>query len=157
MLFSAYRRDDFADPEGFVTQLGAILSDFPEDVVSYITSPKTGIQRRSKWPPAISEILEACEEHQDFLTRIRTQKPLVLARLPEPARPPGYLANIFVPEGHARYQVLVDWSKHGDPRLWTFGKSSDSRSGIWVNISIWETNDGVLAKMHEIPSAEEVR
>lgn len=138
MLFSAYRKDDFADPEGFVTQLGAILCDFPEDVVNYVTSPKTGIQRRSKWPPAISEILEACESHRDFLTRVRTEKPVVAVRLPPPERPPGYLANLFVPEGHVRYPGLVDWAKDADPKLYAFGRSSDNRAGIWIARGIWE-------------------
>src|ERR1700690_2944781 len=71
LLFSAYRRDDFADPEGFVAQLGVILCDFPEEVVTYVTSPKTGLQRRSKWPPAISEVIEACEDHQSHMERVR--------------------------------------------------------------------------------------
>jgi hypothetical protein len=141
MLFSAYRRDDFADPDGFVMQLGVILCDFPEDVVNYVTSPKTGLQRRSKWPPSISEIVDACEAHQDFLKRLRTEKPAVLLRLPEPAKSPGYLANIFVPEGHPKYRMLVEWSSQGDPRLWMFGNSSDGRCGIWVNTSIWEATD----------------
>jgi hypothetical protein len=138
MLFSAYRKDDFSDPEGFVTQLGAILCDFEEDVVAYVTSPKTGIQRRSKWPPSISEILEACEQHRDFLKRVRTERPAVLARLPTPDRPQGYLANIFVPEGHVRYQGLVDWSQTADPKLFKFGVSSDNRAGIWIARGIWE-------------------
>lgn len=149
MLFSAYRKDDFSDPEGFVTQLGAILCDFPEDVVSYVTSPQTGIQRRSKWPPAISEILEACESHRDFLKHVRTEKPVVRPRLrlPEPTKPPGYLANIFVPNTHHRYRIFTDWMAVGDPKMWSYGNASDGRAGIWINISIWECSDSVLAKL----------
>lgn len=69
MLFSAYRREDFADPEGFVAQLGLVLTEFSDEVVIYVTSPRTGLQRRLKWPPTISEVIEACEEHRDFLLR----------------------------------------------------------------------------------------
>lgn len=146
ILFSAYRRDDFADPEGFVTQLGAILSDFPEEVVIYVTSPRTGMQRRSKWPPTISEIVTACEEHQGFLKRHRTEKPLVVQRLiHEPAEPtPGDLATLFVPKNHPRYPTFIEWTKYGSPRLWRYGKSSDCRDGIWINLTIWETPDRVL-------------
>jgi hypothetical protein len=64
VLLSAYRRDDYADPEGFVLQLAVILSDYPPDVVRYVTDPLTGIQRRLKWPPSIAEIIEACEDCQ---------------------------------------------------------------------------------------------
>ena len=62
MVFSAYRKDDYADPIGFVTQLGVILEKYPEWVVRYVTSPETGIQRTCKFPPSIAEIVSACEE-----------------------------------------------------------------------------------------------
>lgn len=138
-LFSAYRRDDFADPEGFVAQLGVILCDFPEEVVTYVTSPKTGMQRRSKWPPAISEVLQACEDHQLHLERARKQRPVIAQRLPSPSPgQPGSLARIFVPEGHERYSRLVAWTEAADPMFWKFDKSSDGRQGIWVSHDAWE-------------------
>jgi hypothetical protein len=142
MLFSAYRRDDFADPDGFVSQLGLILCDFPEEVVNYITSPKTGLQRRSKWVPSISEIVDACEQHQAYLARISQPKRAVCPALPAPRfdeLPQGALANIFVPEGHERYAGLEQWSTTADRPYWKYGMSSDGRSGIWVNHDIWES------------------
>lgn len=139
MLFSAYRRDDFSDPEGFVSQLGTILSDFPEEVVVYITSPKTGLQRRSKWPPTISEVLTACEEHQEFLVRARAPRVTLMPSKRNDLRDlsPGSLAKIFVPEGHNRYADLVDWTSRADRALWKFGHSSDSRAGLWVSHQAW--------------------
>jgi hypothetical protein len=145
-LFSAYRRDDFSDPEGFVAQLGTILTDFPEEVVNYVTSPKTGLQRRSKWPPTISEVLTACEEHQEFLTKLRKPKPAFAERLPAPLlkqRPQGYMAQVFVPEGHSRYAKLCEWAKEADPIWWKYGKSSAGIAGIWVSHDAW---DGVPTK-----------
>ena len=142
MLFSAYRRDDFNDPEGFVTQLGVILCDFPSEVVEYITSPRTGIQRRSKWPPTINEIIEACEQHQEHLARLRAPRPVFGKRLPAPLfrdRPQGSLANVFVPEGHPRYAALVKWTGTEDPIWWKYGSSSDGRTGLWVSLAAWET------------------
>jgi hypothetical protein len=141
LLYSAYRRDDFADPEGFVAQLGVILSDFPEEVVTYVTGPKTGLQRRSKWPPTISEVLEACEDHLLHLERVRKQRPAVVAqRLPPPALgQQGSLASIFVPEGHVRYAGLVAWTETAEPMFWKFGKSSDGdKQGIWISLDAWE-------------------
>lgn len=62
MLLSAYRRDDYADPEKFVAQLGVVLSGYDADVVEYVTDPRTGIQRTNKWPPSIQEVVEACDK-----------------------------------------------------------------------------------------------
>jgi hypothetical protein len=141
LLFSAYRRDDFADPEGFVAQLGVILCDYPEEVVIYVTSPKTGLQRRSKWPPTISEIIEACEQHQLHLQRLRAPRRGAIPQQIEtaPSSSQGSLARIFVPEGQARYSELARWSETAEPRFWRFGKSSDgSRQGIWVSYDVWE-------------------
>src|SRR4051812_28055790 len=70
ILFSAFRRDDFANPEGFVTQLGVVLSDYPEEVIRYVTDPRTGLQRKLKFPPSIAEVIEACDRHVDYLRRI---------------------------------------------------------------------------------------
>jgi len=38
-----------------------VLEQYPNDVIVYITDPRTGVQRHSKWPPTISEIVEACD------------------------------------------------------------------------------------------------
>ena len=138
-LFSAYRSADFADPEGFVAQLGGILSEFSDEVVSYVTGPKTGLQRRSKWPPTISEVLEACEQHQDYLRKVRESRPVKLQRLAPPAEAAqGSWANVFVPEGHVRYERLVEWTRTAEPRFWRYGKSSDGRDGLWVALDVWQ-------------------
>jgi hypothetical protein len=141
-LFSAYRRDDFADAEGFVAQLGVILCEFSEEVVIYVTSPRTGLQRRSKWPPAISEVIDACEEHQFHVERLRKQQAATVGRLPAEQRDPqqSSLARIFVPEGHVRYASLAAWTETADPMFWRFGKSFDgSRQGVWVSKDVWDT------------------
>jgi hypothetical protein len=116
-----------------VVQLGLVLSDFSDEIVMFVTSPKTGLQRRHKWPPTISEVLEACADHYEYLTRLRDHRPAI-ARLAAPSEvAPGYLANVFVPAGHPRYAGLVEWSKTADPKMWKF----EERPGIWVNVDIW--------------------
>lgn len=135
LLFSAYRRDDFADPEGFVAQLGTILSEFPDEVVVHVTSPLTGLQRRSKWPPSISEVVEACEAHHDHLKRIRRPWTALLRIAPSaPPHAPGCLANVFVPATHARYERLVEWTANADARRFRF---EEGRPGVWVAYDIW--------------------
>ena len=69
MLFSAYRTEQYPDPEGYMVSLGMVLEQYPDDVVVYITDPRTGVQRHCKWPPAISEIVEACDQRDQYLQR----------------------------------------------------------------------------------------
>lgn len=142
-LFSAYRKDDFADPEGFVAQLGVVLSDFPAEIVEYVTSPRTGLQRRSKWPPTINEILEACEQHREYLTKVKTSRAVSVSYSPPVPLlkdlPAGSLAQVFVPEGHSRYAALLEWTKKTEVVWWKFGKSSDGRNGLWVSHNAWAT------------------
>jgi hypothetical protein len=69
MLLSAYRRDDYADPDSFVAQLGIVLAEYPDEIVDYVTDPRTGIQRRQKFPPNLQEVGEACEERRRYLAK----------------------------------------------------------------------------------------
>lgn len=95
MVLSAYRRDDYADPVGFVTQLGVVLETYPRWIVQYVTDPKTGIQRKSTFPPSLAEVVKACEElyaptryAREWDARAQTQ-PAERAALPAPkARAP---------------------------------------------------------------------
>lgn len=142
ILFAAYRADQYADAEGFMNSLGAVLEQFPDEVVVYITDPRTGIQRRSKWPPTISDVVEAAERHQEHLATLRAPRMLAVERQPRPLLrdlPQGHLAQVFVPEGHSRYAVLVKWSETAEPVWWKYGKSSDGRNGIWVSHGAWST------------------
>jgi hypothetical protein len=70
VLFSAYRRADYADPVGFVAQLGVVLNGYPEDVIVYATSPQTGVQRRHTFPPSIPEVVKACDDRMGELSRL---------------------------------------------------------------------------------------
>ena len=123
-----------------MNSLGAVLEQFPDEVVVYITDPRTGIQRRSKWPPTISEVIEACEDHISHLTKLRAPRTIAADRLPAPLLrdlPQGHLAQVFVPEGHSRYAEMVRWSESAQPVWWKYGKSSDGRIGIWVSHTAW--------------------
>jgi hypothetical protein len=62
MVFGAYRRDDFADPEVFLAQLGIVLQRYTDVVITEATSPLTGLQRACKFPPSISEAAQFCDE-----------------------------------------------------------------------------------------------
>lgn len=147
ILFSAYRADQYADAEGFMNSLGAVLEQFPDEVVVYITDPRTGIQRRSKWPPTISEVIEAAEQHIEHLARLRAPRSGPERRLPAPLLrelPQGALAQVFVPEGHHRFAGLVAWSETAQPVWWKYGQASDGRRGIWVSHEAWSSKQSSL-------------
>lgn len=139
-VFASYRIDQFADPEGFKVALGAVLEQYPDEVITYVCDPRTGIQRRSKWPPTISEMVEACDDHREFLAKQRAPRPAFQERKPEPLlrqRPQGYMAQVFVPEGHPRYAALCERAKNSDPIWWKYGNSSEGVVGIWVSHNFW--------------------
>ncbi len=82
MIFSAYRRDDFADPDTFVLQLGIVLERYPDDVIGELSHPLSGIQRRLKKPPSIADIVEACEDIMEA-----RPGPAVVPQIEPPADP----------------------------------------------------------------------
>ena len=69
ILFSAYRRDQYDDPESFMASLGMVFEDYPNEVICYVTDPRTGVQRHSKWPPTISEVVAALDNRAAGLKR----------------------------------------------------------------------------------------
>ncbi len=142
-LFTSYRLDQFADPDGFKVNIGAVLEQYPNEVIVYVCDPRTGIQRRCKWPPTVSEIVDACDDHRDFLVRAARPKPVIPPRRYDPRweeRPQGALANVFIPEGHVRYESLVEKVKTLDPVWWKFGMASDGRQGIFVPLNVWDNS-----------------
>src|ERR1700676_5014825 len=70
MLFGAYRADQYADPDGFMIQLGMVLEQYSDEIVVYVTDPRTGVQRDSVWPPSIAEVVRACNACHAELQRI---------------------------------------------------------------------------------------
>jgi hypothetical protein len=62
MVLSSYRRDDFANPDGYAVQLAMVLERYPDEIVREATSPITGIQRTCKFPPSLAEFVQFCDE-----------------------------------------------------------------------------------------------
>src|SRR4051812_43103860 len=71
MLYSAYRIDQYADPEGFMASLGLVFSQYPDDVVEFVTDPRTGVQRGKTFPPSIAEVVSACDTRLADKARLR--------------------------------------------------------------------------------------
>jgi hypothetical protein len=122
-IFSAYRKDSFADPEGFRVQIGAVLETFPMEVVEHVTDPRnsSSIQRICKFPPSIAEVGDACEAELRWRQRVEAAR-----ALPPPERweKPTYLGT----QGdggpgtvYSNYDEAV--KKHGRP----FGRFEQGR------------------------------
>ncbi len=127
ILFSAYRRDDFADPEAFVLQLGVVLEAYADEVINTVTHPRTGLQRRCKFPPSIAEVVEACDSEAERIAKLKRYQDMGKPAL-QP-RPTQHRANVFVPATNSKYQALFDRSRTADQRDYRF---EDGRAGIWV-------------------------
>jgi hypothetical protein len=65
-LFGCYRKADAADPEIYSAAVAAILSEYDEETVAYVTDPRTGIARKSQWLPTIAELDRALCERAAF-------------------------------------------------------------------------------------------
>src|SRR5688572_25506822 len=61
VLLGSYRTGQASDPAFYAAAIAAVLSDYPEDVVRYVTDPRTGVQNRIKFLPDVFEVREACE------------------------------------------------------------------------------------------------
>jgi len=60
-LFESYPKTDYDNPEAALANMVAVLSGYTEAIVREVTSPETGLQRKSVFPPRIAEIVKACE------------------------------------------------------------------------------------------------
>ena len=67
-VMAGYRTQDYQDPRAFVALAVGALEDVPQVVLLRMCSPKTGIVREAKWPPAIAELVDWCDRD---LARIR--------------------------------------------------------------------------------------
>lgn len=63
LLFGCYRTGDANDPETYVAAITAILARFPEDIITQVTHPDTGLPSNGKgWLPTVKEVKDACNE-----------------------------------------------------------------------------------------------
>lgn len=60
LLLGCYRTGDANDPGTYVAAIAAILSRYPEWVITTVTHPATGLPSRKSWLPTVKEVSEAC-------------------------------------------------------------------------------------------------
>lgn len=106
-LAGAYRSSDVDDPQVFLANTVAVLTGYTEEVASAVCHPRTGIQRRLKWPPSVAELVEACDKEAGELAnrerRTLLNKHRVLLDTPWGAKPEAEgLALLQSPDAQRR-------------------------------------------------------
>lgn len=70
-LFLAYPSTDYEDAESSMATYIGVLEGYSDVIVDHVTSPKTGLQRRLKFPPRVAELVVACDEAAVYLEKRR--------------------------------------------------------------------------------------
>lgn len=66
LLLGCYRTGEANDPETYVTAIMAVLARYPEQVITDVTHPTTGLPKKKGWLPTVKEVFDACEEAVEF-------------------------------------------------------------------------------------------
>jgi|HubBroStandDraft_1064217.scaffolds.fasta_scaffold09199_6 hypothetical protein len=144
IMLAGYRAADFNDPSIAYAQFGAVLENYSDATIAYVTSPLTGVQSRCKFLPTIADLKEACEavKEKDNV-RYKSSRAVeeTLARrkpdinYPAPKTGPGRCANLFVGKGMPRYEEMAERANGADPKhfRWDY-----ERGGLWVSLVWWQ-------------------
>jgi len=62
LLLGCYRTGDANDPDTYVAAITAILARYPEQVITEVTHPATGLPSKKSWLPTVKEVADACVE-----------------------------------------------------------------------------------------------
>jgi len=65
LLLGCYRTGDANDPETYVAAIAVTLARYPEDIITAVTHPVTGLPSQKNWLPTIKEVRDACQELQE--------------------------------------------------------------------------------------------
>lgn len=124
-ILSAYRKDDYADPDGFVASIGMIFERYPDEIIKAVSDPVTGIQSKSDYPPSLAKVSDACKE--EYRRQIQLRKWRNMKREPRQIAGPLSIANLYVPKGNSQYDGMVERSRSADKSEFRFDDG-----GIWV-------------------------
>lgn len=69
LLLGCYRTGEANDPATYVAAVTVVLARYPEDVITTVTHPATGLPKKINWLPTIKEVSDACEEANGFNVR----------------------------------------------------------------------------------------
>ena len=148
ILLSSYRRDDYADPDGFVMQLAALFERQPRNVIVEITNPLNtrSIQRKHPiYPPNIGEVAEAIEaeanEQANIKRLLAVPKPIFRRDYVPPPHHPGSRTNVLIRKDAPQYPKVLEIVESGamDARDW---KHDNEGRGTWLALKILDDIGG---------------
>lgn len=134
LVFGAYRKDEFADPEIFLSQLGLVLERYPDTVIERVTDVRNpdSLQRRCKFPPSIAEAGEILDAEGAAQARDRHYAALP-GFVPREPRMPVKPANTLIRCSHPAYASLCERARVEPDMV----RSDDQ--GLWVPLGWVET------------------
>jgi hypothetical protein len=62
ILLGCFRTGEANDPDTYVAAIAAILSRYPQEVMTSVTHPATGLPSKKSWLPTVKEVVDACNE-----------------------------------------------------------------------------------------------
>jgi hypothetical protein len=74
MMFSGYPQSDFTAPKEAALAMCSVFEDYSDEVIKFATDPKTGVQRRCKWPPKLADVVEFCDERIAYIAKMNRFK-----------------------------------------------------------------------------------
>jgi len=136
LLLSAYRRDDYQNPDLFVSQVSENFKRYPKAIVEFVTDPVTGIQAKKQWPPSVAEIVAACEGQAANVEKIARYSALQMQRPKDRARALNW-ANCYVGSEAPQYRKMLDKANKAETDRREY-RYDEERGGIWVSLKwIW--------------------
>src|SRR5437879_3079905 len=81
LLLGCYRTGDANDPETYVAAITAILARYPEDVITTVTHPATGLPKAKSWLSTVKEVSDACDAAVEFAVQCEARKKRISEQL----------------------------------------------------------------------------
>lgn len=104
-----------------------VLERYTDQIIDYATNPVTGIQRVSKFPPSIAEVVSHCNAEVERLAKIKRYQDM--GGIHREPREPQHRANVFMPASAIRYNEMVERAKAASENDWRWDAD---RPGIWI-------------------------
>lgn len=134
LLFGSYRKDEVADPEIYCAAIALILSEYPKNIIDYVTDPRTGIasEPESRFGvPNGGTVRAACERAVASAARMAQPR---FVRTPHVYVPP-----VKTPPGTSYFEMF---EKHGRP----IGRFENINDQWDRGRSVMPARDGELKK-----------
>lgn len=134
LLVGCYRTGEANDPETYVAAITAVLAHYPDQVITEVTHPISGLPSKKGWLPTVKEVNDACAtavepiaREEARLKRIKEQMEMI-ARMDRGERP-------TMEQLHSKYGK--DWGLSAvDPE-----KQETFKAPTWDQIGAFYSSD----------------